>query len=333
VLPWFEGLSVEKRSTELPVGYDLRYSNISNCTVLYCSSADIAVWPVLRTVGNTHFGRYVTLFAYMDKATFASLANIGDPATLWETIARRSPTVKLLSLDPARFKPNRLKKKYRIGRILEPKGMILDLLDIDCLQFQFKRDTCADCCLPIRVPVEWSDSPDAPLQLITADPRMIVKNSIVHRITADELSDACSAPEALNALLFLNADPNQTNSKGITPLIAACRLGSLASAGFLLEAHADPNACDKFGATALSAAIVNDNADLCRLLLANGADVHAVDLWGDNAIMLAVKCNRKEILGLLLSQGGVKGDRNRYGENVRDVARMMGDMELVGLLT
>lgn len=330
--PVYSGVLVEKRSESLPPGYELLHSNVSNCTILYCRSADIGVWPVCRSLGISHSGLYLTLFAYIGKAQFAKLANTGDVAALWELIAGvSSANATFLSVDPASQVSR--KNKYRIGRILETKGMLMDLLGIDSTQFRFRRDSSADYCLAIRVPSEWcTPLQSSKVQLVTPEQRVLVRNSILHRITGDELCDACTDPDRLHTLLYRNADPNQTSSKGVTPLMHACRVGNLSAARMLLEAHAEVNARDKFGCASLSAAIVNDNVELVKLLLSYGADLHAVDLWGENALMLAVRCNRKAIVDVLLKAGAERLMRNKYGQDARAIARMQGDLELVKLV-
>ena len=329
----YEGGLAVKRSSSIPSGYELVHSNVSNCTILYCRSSDIGLWPVCRSLGISHCGRYLTLFAYIGKFQFAKLASTGDVAALWELLACvSSQSVNLLSLDPSSRKSH--KPKYRIGRILESKALLMDLLGIDVTQFRYKRDCPADYCLALRVPSEWcTPGNSSTVQLVTPEQRVIVRNSLHHRISADELCDACNDPETLHTLLFRNADPNQISSKGITPLVQACRVGNLSSAKMLLEAHAEVNARDKFGCSSLSAAIVNDNAELVSLLISYGSDLHAVDLWGENALMLAVRCNRKAIVGVLLHAGAQRVLRNRYGQDAREIAKMQGDLELVKLVT
>ena len=86
--------------------------------------------------------------------------------------------------------------------------------------------------------------------------------------------------DAVDMLLsILEADPNSSDSKGVTPLMLACAHGNIRIATLLLQARANINQQDNDGWTALMYACASETPhnDLVRLLIQSGADISIKD--------------------------------------------------------
>ena len=82
--------------------------------------------------------------------------------------------------------------------------------------------------------------------------------------------------ETLIDLLLMNRPPFEVaDSKGLTPLMAACTSGHLLLATRLMRHGADVHAKDKSGQTALYHAAYNGRAQMISMLLDNGAELEA----------------------------------------------------------
>ena len=82
--------------------------------------------------------------------------------------------------------------------------------------------------------------------------------------------------DAVDMLLsILEADPNSSDSEGVTPLMLACQYGNIRIATLLLQARANINQQSNNGYTALMYACLSETPhnDLVRLLIQSGADI------------------------------------------------------------
>ncbi|MEE4380048.1 MAG: ankyrin repeat domain-containing protein [Candidatus Competibacteraceae bacterium] len=125
---------------------------------------------------------------------------------------------------------------------------------------------------------------------------------------------------------------------GFTFLHAACRLGNLDAARWLLQkgAHVDRPVCcddeddDQNGATALMLtvdSIAGKQRKLIELLLDTGANINAVDSMGRNVVHYALEA--PELLDLVLTRGANPSIRGHDGETPLMRATMMRDERIV----
>ncbi|XP_014030387.2 ankyrin repeat domain-containing protein 34B isoform X1 [Salmo salar] len=109
---------------------------------------------------------------------------------------------------------------------------------------------------------------------------------------------------------------NESNERGETPLMVACRTRHTDAQSvpkhkmvrYLLESGADPNIQDKAGKTALMHACLEQaEVDVLTLLLGSGADPSLNDHSGSSALVYAVNARDKEALRVLLDACKAKG--------------------------
>lgn len=93
------------------------------------------------------------------------------------------------------------------------------------------------------------------------------------------LFECCWREKIMEAkrLIEAEADVNERNREGETPLHVACEFGCFEIAEALIEAGADVNARDNHGVTPLIKACSNIYTLLAKLLLDSGAEVNAVN--------------------------------------------------------
>lgn len=84
-------------------------------------------------------------------------------------------------------------------------------------------------------------------------------------------------------LLARGADPNLADSKGVTPLLLAVRIGFMPGVEALVAAHARVDEENQAGETPLISAVHSRNLDLVRVLLKAGADPAHADSSGRTA--------------------------------------------------
>lgn len=100
-------------------------------------------------------------------------------------------------------------------------------------------------------------------------PTEIRDNTALHRL-AREKSQVHDRVARL--LLHRGANPNQTDSRGWTPLHTAVEMGWISMIRILLENAADPNKKTTKGLTALHIAVLYKKQDVIKLLLESGAN-------------------------------------------------------------
>ncbi len=114
---------------------------------------------------------------------------------------------------------------------------------------------------------------------------------------------ACD-PVKTRTLIEHNADVNAKSKQGRTPVMIAARCdGNSAIVSMLLSKGADPNVSDSLGVTALHQAAHAGDVESIRLLIGKGADVNALDKKGDSALMGAAGSGSVGAVRLLLSKG------------------------------
>ncbi len=111
-----------------------------------------------------------------------------------------------------------------------------------------------------------------------------------------------ASSESVKLLLDHGADPNATDSDGLTALMLA--VSNLAKVRLLLERGAQVDAKSKLGRTPLlMASAYAGNAGVVRALLDAGADIHYADGAGWTSIAVAARTGDLELLQTLLASG------------------------------
>lgn len=144
--------------------------------------------------------------------------------------------------------------------------------------------------------------------------------------------------DAKEVTCFLNegADPNATNTAGLTALMKA--VSDVDKTRLLLQRHAKVNTVSRDRNTALIIASYAYGAgQVVKELLANGADVGATNHTGANAVRAAAEAGDARVLRMLLDH---KGDPNSTGRSTESdvpvsalmIAAQLGHLDCVELL-
>ena len=142
--------------------------------------------------------------------------------------------------------------------------------------------------------------------------------------------------DAVDMLLYLGADPNTSNERGLTPLMVAC-LGEvkIKIAKLLLQARANVNQQSNNGHTALMLACYSEtpNNDLVRLLIQSGADICMKSSKQQRtALMVAAECGHTSIVQYLLDEGAPVNTQDVDGITALMIASQFGRSETVRVL-
>jgi ankyrin repeat protein len=128
------------------------------------------------------------------------------------------------------------------------------------------------------------------------DVRAILREAIDVRSVTGRNAEDCtplgvavisSRTDAVNALLWLGADPNCRQWKGATPLFYAAQNGSVSIVELLCAFGADISATNEQGDTALFSAARNGHDGVVRLLVSLGADINAIGPGGMTPVCIA----------------------------------------------
>ena len=155
-------------------------------------------------------------------------------------------------------------------------------------------------------------------------------SSALYQATRAECVDAVDM-----LLSILEADPNSSDSKGVTPLMVACYHGNIRIATLLLQARANINQQSNNGYTALMYACLSETPhnDLVRLLIQSGADISIKEseLQG-TALMVAARRGHTSIVQYLLDEGAPVNTQHVYGGTSLTIASESGHSEVVRVL-
>lgn len=138
----------------------------------------------------------------------------------------------------------------------------------------------------------------------------------------------------IKSLLDAGADVNTRFEEGVTPLMAACVHGDLATIDVLLKAGADLDLQqDVKEMTALMKAALWDHPRAVTKLIAAGADVNITTQHGWTALMYAVLSDNPQIVRALLNAGADAAAKDYAGKAALDYARERGHTRVVALLS
>ena len=129
--------------------------------------------------------------------------------------------------------------------------------------------------------------------------------------------------ESVVRLLLKNgAKIDSADSKGWTPLWAACQTGQDATVRILLEKGASVNHADNDGCTPLYIACSKGHESTARLLLDNGASVNQVENFGKTPMLYACHFKHEAVARLLARRGAT------ITKQVVDEAKAQGKRKL-----
>ena len=142
--------------------------------------------------------------------------------------------------------------------------------------------------------------------------------------------------DAVDMLLsILEADPNSSDSEGVTPLMLACQYGNIRIATLLLQARANINQQNNNGLTALMYACLSETPhnDLVRLLIQSGADISIKESELQvTALMVAATRGHTSIVQYLLDEGAPVNIQDVDGSTSLTIASELGHSEVVRVL-
>jgi TPR repeat protein len=138
--------------------------------------------------------------------------------------------------------------------------------------------------------------------------------------------------ESVHVLLARNADADDADREGRTPLIEAAWRGYPGIINALVSAGARMDARDSSGKDALSWAAINGHVTVIRALAAAGAPLNARDRDGLTALMRAAWNGHDRAVAALIAAGADAGLRDRAGRSAFDYAREQRDGRVLAAL-
>ncbi|CAH8469239.1 unnamed protein product [Schistosoma rodhaini] len=114
-------------------------------------------------------------------------------------------------------------------------------------------------------------------------------------------------------LLDHGANPNLSDSEGITPLLGASNSGNYSVCELCLESDADVNMADKSGRTPVMLSVLGGHTDIVRLLLFWGAAVDIMDYAGRSLLSIAAQIKNAQIVQELLARGLDEAHKDHSG--------------------
>ena len=154
-----------------------------------------------------------------------------------------------------------------------------------------------------------------------------LSSALIQAITAD-----CT--EAVEFLLYLDADPNCTSANGTTPLIFACRNNSISIAKLLLRAKANVNTQNYLGSTALKVvcSLITPKLDFVKLLVQSGAQFVIPGEKMVTALEIATREGHTDIVQYLASEGAPVNTQDSNGTTLLMYACRYKSCEMVRIL-
>lgn len=124
---------------------------------------------------------------------------------------------------------------------------------------------------------------------------------------------------------------NFGESKGMTPLYLAGRMGWTEVAKLLINAGANVNAKASDGSSVLTAFLLRNNTEVIKLLLEAGADLN-IKVGSRTPLMIAAVKGNVEIINLLLNSGVNINETDKDGLSALMWAVSMNQIESVKIL-
>ncbi|MBM9499904.1 ankyrin repeat domain-containing protein [Leptospira sp. 201903071] len=140
--------------------------------------------------------------------------------------------------------------------------------------------------------------------------------------------------EAIELLLEAGADPDESNSRGETPLLTSLDLGNEDLIKTFLEAGADCGKKDFAGNTPLTKAVSTGNVEIVELVYANeepSPDPEERNGEGYTPLLLAVDLGHLSIVEYLLDQNADFLKKNSEGRTVLHLTALHNDFEILDL--
>jgi ankyrin repeat protein len=149
-----------------------------------------------------------------------------------------------------------------------------------------------------------------------------------------ELTDAAASGNIarVQTLITRGANINETNRKGLTPLMWAICAKQTQTAQKLVDLGANINIQDKYGYSALSYAILYGNVEMVNYLVGKGADLKQKDSNNYSYLHIASSQNKSDIVEILLKSKMNINEKNSNGETPLHLALSHRTYEVAKLL-
>ena len=134
------------------------------------------------------------------------------------------------------------------------------------------------------------------------------------------------------SLINKDADIDQVNKDGATPLYLASKSGSIETARFLIDSKADLNKAEKRGYTPLYIASRLGQVKTAELLIDSKAELNKAGKRGYTPLFVASQKDRKDIVSLLIERKADIDKADKIGGTPLHVASQEGNTEIVRLL-
>lgn len=139
--------------------------------------------------------------------------------------------------------------------------------------------------------------------------------------------------EAVRVLLARDADADDADQDGHTPLIEAAWRGYPRIVDALVNVGAKLDARDGSGKDAISWAAINGHTRVIEKLAAAGAAMDIPDADGFTPLMRAAWNGHEGVVRVLMAAGADPNRRNRFGSSARDYAREQRQGRVLALLS
>jgi ankyrin repeat protein len=139
--------------------------------------------------------------------------------------------------------------------------------------------------------------------------------------------------ESVHVLLARNADADNADEEGRTPLIEAAWRGYPGIVKALVDAGARFGAKDATGKDAMAWASINGHAGVVASLISAGCPIDAADKDGFTPLMRAAWNGHAAVVAELVRAGARSDLRNRFGRSAHDYAREQRNTRVLKVLT